>query len=300
MSDQENPNMTEDQSRELRNAVFAAKQAVENQQSGQQLSREEYAKKELGLDIPIDAVPLPSAGKIYPPGHALHDANRVEFRAMTAREEDILMSRAYIKRGTVITELIKSCLINRNVDVNSMISGDRNALMIAIRVSGYGSNYDPQFTCPNCETMNQLNINLAELPIKPLTINPAEAYSNLFGFKLPKTGKTVKFRFLTGEEEEKILKTIEIKKKKGIQNDNIVTTRLLSSIVEIDGVSDKNQISKFVQYMPALDSLALRKYIDENEPGVDMTVEFSCQNCEHVADITLPMGPSFFWPNQTR
>lgn len=296
MSEEEN--MTEEQNRELRNAVFAAKKAAEGAQGGApEMSREEYAQKELGLQIPVDAVPLPSAGKIYPPGHALHDAKRVEFRAMTAREEDILMSRAYIKRGTVITELIKSCLTDRSVDVNSMISGDRNALMIAIRVSGYGANYDPQFTCPNCETMNQLNINLAELPIKPLDLEPAEAFSNLFEFKLPKTGKVVKYRFLTGEEEEKILKTIEIKKKKGIQNDNIVTTRLLSSIVEIDGVSDKNQISRFVQYMPAIDSLALRKHIDENEPGVDMTVEFSCQNCEHVADITLPMGPSFFWPN---
>jgi len=295
MSEQET--MTEEQQRELRNSIFAAKKAAEGAQGATEVSREQYAKQELGLDIPVDAVPLPSAGQIYPAGHALHDAKRVEFRAMTAREEDILMSRAYIKRGTVITELIKSCLINRNVDVNSMISGDRNALMIAIRISGYGANYQPQYTCPNCETMNELNINLAELPIKPLSLQPAEAFTNLFRFKLPKTGKTVGFRFLTGEEEEKLLKAMEVKKKKGIQNDNIVTTRLLSSIVEIDGVTDRNQISKFVQYMPALDSLSLRKHIDDNEPGVNMTVEFVCQNCDHVADITLPMGPSFFWPN---
>lgn len=289
-------NMTEEQKREFRNSVFAAKQAVEGGQGGS-VSREQYAKQELGLDIPVDAVPLPSGGKVYPREHALHAADRVEFRAMTAREEDILMSRAFIKRGTVITELIKSCLINRDVDVNSLISGDRNALMIAIRVSGYGASYEPQYTCPNCETMNELKINLSELPIKPLEIAPAEAFENLFRFKLPKTGKTVGFRFLTGEEEEKILKTIEVKKKKGIQNDNIVTTRLLSSIVDIDGITDKNQIAKFVQFMPAMDSLALRKHIDDHEPGVDMSVEFQCQNCDHVADITLPMGPSFFWPN---
>lgn len=292
MSEQDN--MSEEQKRELRNAVFAAKNAVEGSQP---ISREEYAKQELGLDIPVDAVPLPSNGKIYPPDHAFHNASRVEFRAMTAREEDILMSRALIKRGTVITELIKSCLIDRTVDVNSMISGDRNALMIAIRVSGYGANYEPQYTCPNCDTMNQLEINLADLPIKPLTLSPSEPFTNLFRFQLPKTKKNVGFRFLTGEEEEKILKTIEAKKKKGIQNDNIVTTRLLSSIVDIDGITDKNQISKFVQYMPALDSLSLRKHIDENEPGVDMSVEFQCQNCEHVSDITLPLGPTFFWPN---
>lgn len=296
MSEQEQ--MTEDQQRELRNSIFAAKQAAEKAQGGPaQVSREEYAKQELGLDIPVDAVPLPSQGLIYPEGHALHGAKSVEFRAMTAREEDILMSRAYIKRGTVITELIKSCLINRAVNVNSMISGDRNALMIGIRVSGYGAAYQPQYTCPACETMNELDINLTQLPIKPLSLSPAEAYTNLFRFELPRSKKTVGFRFLTGEEEEKLLKNMEVKKKKGIQNDNLVTTRLLSSIVDIDGVTDRNQIARFVQYMPAMDSLALRKHIDDNEPGVDMTVEFVCQNCDHVQDITLPMGPSFFWPN---
>lgn len=296
MTENEN-NTTEEQQRELRNSVFAAKQAVESSTGGDGVSREQYAKQELGLEIPKDAVPLPSAGKIYPPGHSLHNAASVEFRAMTAREEDILMSRAYIKRGTVITELIKSCIFDKSVDVNSMISGDRNAVMIAIRVSGYGAMYEPQYACPACETMNELQIDLSNLPIKPLTIEPAESFTNLFRFELPKTKKNVGFRFLTGEEEEKILKTIEAKKKKGIQNDNIVTTRLLSSIVDIDGVKDRNQIAKFIQFMPAIDSLALRKHIDENEPGVDMTVEFTCQNCEYISDISLPMGPSFFWPN---
>lgn len=300
MSENETPNqpMSDDDKRELRNSIFAAKQAVESAGGPvQPISSAEYAQKELGLDIPVDAVPLPSAGQIYPPGHALHGKDRVEFRAMTAREEDILMSRAYIKKGTVITELIKSCLMDKGVNVNQMISGDRNALMIAIRVSGYGREYQPVFNCPACEVQNELQIDLAALGIKPLALKPAAEHQNLFHFQLPVTKKNVGFRFLTGEEEEKILQTLEVKKKKGIQNENLVTTRLLSSIVEIDGVTDRGKISKFIQFMPARDSLALRKYIDEHEPGVDMTVEFMCQSCDHVADITLPMGPSFFWPN---
>ena len=288
--------MTDDEKREFRNSVFAAKKAAEGGQV-QPIDSQQYASQELGLDIPVDAVPLPSAGQVYPQGHALHGKDRVEFRAMTAREEDILMSRAYIKKGTVITELIKSCLMDKGVNVNEMVSGDRNALMIAIRVSGYGREYEPSFNCPQCEVQTELQIDLADLGIKPLELEPAEAFANKFYFDLPVTKKQVAFRFLTGEEEEKILKTLEIKKKKGIQNDNLVTTRLLSSIVEIDGVSDRNKISKFVQFMPARDSLALRKFIDKHEPGVDMTVEFMCQNCDHVADISLPMGPTFFWPN---
>ena len=302
MSEQENSDnkMSSDEQRSVRNAIFETQQAVAGSgKAGEPapISREQYAKKELGLDIPVNAVPLPSAGKIYGQGSSLHNATKLEYRSMTAREEDILMSRAYIKKGTVITELIKSCLIDNSVNVNSMISGDRNALMIAIRASGYGASYKPQYTCPACETMNTLDIDLSALPIKPLELTPAEPFENLFSFTLPRTNKTVKFRFLTGDVEEKLLKTMEIKKKKGIQNENLVTTRLLSTIAEIDGVDDKTQISKFIQYMPAQDSLALREYIDQNEPGVDMSVEFACQNCEHVSDISLPMGPSFFWPH---
>src|SRR6478752_267449 len=103
MSNNENQGMSEEEKRNLRNSIFAAQQAVENSGPAA-ISREEYARQEIGLDIPVDAVPLPSAGKIYPPGHSLHAKDRVEFRTMTAREEDILMSRAYIKKGTVITE----------------------------------------------------------------------------------------------------------------------------------------------------------------------------------------------------
>lgn len=291
----ENPNMTEEEKRNLRNSIFAAQQAAEGA-GPNTLSREEYAKQELGLDIPIGAVPLPSAGKLYPSAHPLHNKDRVEFRAMTAREEDILMSRAFIKKGTVITELIKSCLLNKDINVNSMVSGDRNALMVAIRVSGYGAEYEPTLACPKCEVQNTLKCDLAELPLKSLTLTPVTPFSNHYTFKLPVTGKTVGFKFLTGEEEEEIIKNLEAKKKKGIQNENLVTTRLLSSIIEIDGVQDRTSIAKFIQFMPAKDSLSLRKYIDQNEPGVDMTIEFQCQNCEHVADIQMPMGPTFFWP----
>jgi len=288
--------MTEEEQREYRNSVFAAKQAAENGEV-MPISTQEYAKQELGLDIPIQAVPLPSAGKIYPSGHALHNKDRVEFRSMTAREEDILMSKAYIKKGTVITELIKSCLTDKSVDVNQMISGDRNALMIAIRDSGYGSEYLPSFTCPACGVQSKLEIDLRSLGIKTLNIEPANPYENLFYFSLPVSKRNIGFRFLTGEEEEKILKTLEVKNKKGIQNNNIVTTRLLSSIVEIDGVKDRSQINRFVQFMPARDSLSLRSYIDKHEPGVDMMVDFSCYSCDHVAEISLPMGPEFFWPD---
>lgn len=295
--------MSETENRELRNAIFAAQQAAQNPGAvgeGQPITVQQYAKQELGVEIPVDAVPLPSKGKVYPAGHPLFNAELVEYRAMTAKEEDILMSQALIKRGTVITELIKSCLINKDIEVQSLLSGDRNALMIAIRASGYGNIYEPIYQCPNCEFKNELSIDLNGLPIKPLTLDPVVPNANAFSFKLPVSNKVVTFKFLNGKEEEEIVADMETRKKKGLLNSNLVTGRLLRSIVAIDGNENKSLISRFVQYMPARDSLVLREYIDDHEPGVNMKIDFKCNNCDHFEEMSLPMGATFFWPNYKR
>jgi hypothetical protein len=282
--------------RELRNAMLSAQQAGSDL-NAISVTREQYAKQELGIEIPVDAVPLPSAGKVYPPGTSLHNATAVEYRSMTARDEDILMSRALLKKGTVITELLKSCITTPGVDVLSLLSGDRNALMIAVRVSGYGQDYSPTFSCPKCEAKNELHIDLAELPIKPLALEPEVPGTNSFPFKLPSSGKNVRFRFLTGREEEEILANAEMRKKKGLTHDNLVTSRLLNCIIDVDNNNSRAYVSKFVQYMPAKDSLALREYMDTHEPGVNMNIDFTCESCGHYEEVSLPFGPTFFWPN---
>jgi hypothetical protein len=296
--------MSENDNRELRNAILAAQAASQNVNGStdptQPITTTQYAKQELGVEIPVDAVPLPSRGLVYASGHPLHNCETVEYRAMTAKEEDILMSQALIKRGTVITELIKSCLINKDIDVSTLLSGDRNALMIAIRASGYGSDYTPTMACPSCEFKNELNVDLNQLGIKPLQLQPNHPGANAFDFKLPVSKKTVTFKFLSGKEEEEILSDTETRKKKGFLNSNLVTGRLLRSIVAIDGNENKSLVSRFVQYMPARDSLVLREYINKHEPGVDMKIDFKCSNCDHFEEVTLPMGASFFWPNYNR
>lgn len=286
--------------RENKNAVFGDGGTGEGFDMGNQVprvSQQEYARKELGLELPVDAVPLPSKGSVYPKGHPLHLSPAVEYRSMTARDEDILMSQAFIKKGTVVTELIKSCLMDKAIDVNSLLVGDRNALMIAIRSSGYGSDYNPSYSCPKCEFKNDLHIDLNQLEIKPLELEPVTPGENLFKFTLPVSKKTVAFRFLTGKEEEEIVAQAESRRKKGITVSNVITTKLLLSIVQIEGVSDRSMIAKFVQNMPARDSLELRKFMDENEPGVNTTVDFRCTNCDHEDEVAMPMSATFLWPN---
>lgn len=290
--------MSQTDDRELRNSIFAAKQAAEAGGMAA-VSREEVARKELGIEIPTALVPLPSRGLVYPKENPLHQQEQVEIKGMTANEENILMSRALIKKGTVITELIKACMIDPRIDVNAMVSGDRNALMVAIRITGYGTEYNPTVQCPGCEVRNDIDINLADLEIKNLEIEPIELGKNEFSFTTPVTKKKVTFRFLTGKEEEEIIATSEARKKKGLQNDNVITTRLQYSLLSIDGSYDRGLVNKFSMHMPAKDSLNLRKYIDENEPGIDMRFEFKCKNpdCSYEEVMAVPMGPTFFWPN---
>jgi hypothetical protein len=289
--------MSEEEDRKTKNAIFSARDAAEKAMS---ITKEEVMKRDFGLDIPVSAVPIPSGGVVYPSDSPLHLQQTVDIRGMTAREEDILMSRALIRKGTVISELIKSCVVTPGVDVQSLIGGDRNALMIAIRILGYGAQYLGTMDCPKCEHKNNIDVNLADLEVKDLKAEPMEPGSNKFAFTLPVTNKVVVFKFLTGKEEEEILATLEMKKKKGIQNDNIVTTRLLHSIISVDGINDRTKLAQFISFMPARDSIALRQYMDEIEPGVDMKFDFTCSNCDHWEVMPLPLGPSFFWPTARR
>jgi len=254
-------------------------------------------KDDFGFEIPVESVPLPSKGAIYPSTSPLHGRETVDVRAMTAREEDILTSRALIKKGTVITELIKSCLIDKRIDVSSMISGDRNALMVALRITGYGSEYNAEVECPECSEKSKQAFNLSDLSIKPLEIQPVEVGANLFEFQLPVTKKTVCFKFLTGTDEEEIMLTQERKKKTGAVADNLITTRMQYSIQAIEGKTDKALISSFIRSMPARDSLTLRNFIDKNEPGIDMKAYMDCPSCSESSEVRIPLGAAFFWPD---
>lgn len=274
------------------NEVFGAEDA---KRAGFQVHN--VMKDDFGFEIPVESVPLPSAGRVYPVESGLYNQETLDIRAMTAKEEDILTSRALIKKGTVISELIKSCLVNKNVNVDELISGDRNALMTSIRITGYGSEYQAEVVCPECSEKGKGDFSLLELPIKSLEIEPVAEGANLFEFLLPITKKKVHFKFLTGEDENQITVLMERRKKQGWSADSLVTTRLQHSIVAIDGVKDRNKINTFIRNMPARDSLALRKHIDKNEPGVEMKSWYDCPACFESSEVRLPMGASFFWPD---
>ena len=261
------------------------------------IQTKDVMRDDFGFEVPVESVPLPSNGVVYPADSPLHDRETVDIRSMTAREEDILTSRALIKKGTVITELIRSCLTDKRIQVQDMLAGDRNAIMVALRITGYGADYAVEADCPKCSARSKQNFNLGEMPIKRITVEPVSKGQNVFEFKLPVTKKSVHFKFLTGRDEEEINTIQERAKKQGALADNIVTTRLQYSIVAIDGRTDRGSINGFIRNMPARDSMSLRKFIDANEPGIDMKGELDCPSCNEISEVRVPLGASFFWPD---
>ena len=172
-------------------------------------------KDDFGFEIPVETVPLPSGGKCYEEDHPLHGKETVEIRAMTAKEEDILTSKALIKKGTVISHLIKSCLIDKRVDPDTLLAGDRNALMVALRVPGYGTEYKVEIDCPACGERSKHNFNLGELPVKRLEIEPIVDGTNVFESVLPVSKAKVRWKLLTGADEQQIMQMTERRKKQG-------------------------------------------------------------------------------------
>ena len=255
-------------------------------------------KDDFGFEIPVETVPLPSGGKCYEAEHPLHGMNTVEIRAMTAREEDILTSKALIKKGTVISHLIASCLIDKRVNPDTMLAGDRNALMVALRVTGYGADYSVEVDCPACSERSKQSFNLGELPIKRLEIEPITLGTNVFEIKLPTTKAKTRFKLLTGTDEQDIMTAAERKKKQGQRSENLVTQRLRYSVVSVNGVTDRTKLDMFISSLPARDSLFLRKYIDKNEPGIDMKAWMDCPSCLEHSEVRLPLGAAFFWPDE--
>lgn len=250
--------------------------------------------------VPVELVSLPSKGSVYPMGHPLSNEEAVEIKAMTAKEEDILTSRALLKNGTLLTQLLKSCVLNKTIDPDEMLIGDRNAILVGIRVTGYGSEYPVRITCPECSKEFNNTFSLAGLKLKSLSVAPVQPNTNLFQFTLPSSGQLVFFKLLTGKDEQEVAKVMEAKKKLGSQIEAGVTTRLFQSIVQINGESDKSKISFMIQNMRAMDARALRKYIDDIEPGVDMNQKIVCPACDAESEVVMPLGMSFFWPDSTQ
>ena len=112
---------------------------------------------------PTETVVLPSRGVFYPPQHPLHNREEIEIRYMTAKEEDLLTDRALLKNGTAIDRALQNLITDKNIKVNEMLVGDKNAVIVAARITGYGSEYDTKVTCPACAEVDDFSFDLSDV-----------------------------------------------------------------------------------------------------------------------------------------
>lgn len=241
-------------------------------------------------EVPYDVVDLPSEGKLYPNG-----LSSIKLEFVTADDENILTSPELLKSGDMINKLLTKKvkgLTEAGIDITDLLSGDRNAITIALRINAYGEIYKKKMTTPMGRT-EIFNIDLTRLESKPLLVNPDE--DGLFSYTLLRSKKVVKFKLLTAKDEDYIrTKALATKNKDGINP--FLTTRLETIIKDFDGETDPIFIAKAVKNMLAIDSMGLRQYIDGIEPGVDMNYEFQASDGETFTQQII-IDFDFFYPN---
>jgi hypothetical protein len=244
---------------------------------------------------PTELVELPSKGLLYREGHPLHKQEEIEIKLMTAKEEDILVNKSLLKKGVALDRMLQSIIVNKKIKLNDLLVSDKNAIVVAARVSAYGSDYKAQVTCPSCNASSEYEFDLEDKELKYLYEHGREditiAESGNFLITLPKTKVEIEFKLLTGHDEKRLL---EINKKnKGIIP---LTDQFKSFVVSANGVADKTLISNFIDVMPAFDSKFLRSAYTQALPAVDLKQYFECSECDHSQDMEVPFTVEFFWP----
>jgi hypothetical protein len=244
---------------------------------------------------PTELVELPSKGLLYPEGHPLHKQEEIEIKLMTAKEEDILVNKSLLKKGVALDRMLQSIIVNKKIKLDDLLVSDKNALIIATRISAYGAEYNAQATCPNCGVASEYSFDLEEKELKYLYEHTREdiriAESGNFLVTLPRTKMEVEFRLLRGFDEKRLLE--KNKKNKGII---ALTDQFNAFIVSVNGVTDRQKLSDFITVMPAYDSKYLRLAYAEVLPAVDLKQYFECSECDHSQDMEVPFTVEFFWP----
>ena len=245
--------------------------------------------KETKHQFPTEEVTLPSKGLLYPKESPL-SKGVIEMKYMSAREEDILTNQNYIENGTVIDKLMQSLIVTP-IDYNDLLVGDKNAILVAARILGYGKDYN--FTYNG----EEIEVDLTQIEDKPLDESLLKEGKNEFSFTLPTSKTEVNFKFLTHKDEKAIDAELKGIKKLNKNASAEMSTRIKYLITAVNGDYEKKTIRDFVDnQLLAIDSRALRNYITEIQPDTNLTFNYEARNGDFV-DIDIPININFFWPD---
>ena len=248
--------------------------------------------------FPTEVIDLPSKGYFYPKDNPL-SSGQVEIKYMTAREEDILTSVNLIQKGLAIDRLLESVIVDEKVSLDDLLLGDKNAIMIATRILGYGKDYTVQLTDPSTGEKQEETFDLTLVGDKKFDKKLFKSGKNEFEFELPSSKIKILFRLLTHKEEKEIdaeLKALrKFTKESGISSE--ITTRLKKAIVSVGGDTSLKRVSEFVDNeLLSRDSFAFREYLQEITPDIDMSFTFISETTGEDTTMDIPLDVEFFWP----
>jgi hypothetical protein len=244
--------------------------------------------------FPTEVISLPSKGLCYPETHPL-SKGEITIKLMTAKEEDILTSANLVKKGIHLDKLLESVVVEPGVNINDLLIGDKNAILVTSRVLAFGADYKVNVSDPESGEPTDVVVDLSKIKIKEVDESKLNRY-NEYDFTLPVSKTQIKFKLLTHGDEIAINKDIEASEK-ALKQGNEITARYRRVIVEIDGVRDLGTISNFVtNRLLAGDSKALRKYISTITPDLDLTFDYESPLTGETEALRIPFGIDFFYP----
>lgn len=267
------------------------------------------SNKTLDFTCPTEFVDLPSGGRFYSEDHPLHNVDSVEIRFMTAKDEDILTSKSLLKKGVAIDRFLQNIIVNQKIKVQDLLIGDKNALVVASRITGYGSDYQTKVTCPSCGTSQDYGFDLENSTVKTGGVDAlsdelptvaegvTRTENNTWSVECPKSKVTVELRLMDGHHEKFLAKSAAMKKKQKLP-ETLLTDQLRQTIVSVNGNNEPRNINKFIDVMPAMDSRFLRTVYDKLMPNVDLTQHFECHSCGFEQEMEVPFTTDFFWPKR--
>jgi hypothetical protein len=243
-------------------------------------------------DFPTQVLDLPSEGKVYPKENPL-SSGQITIKYMTAKEEDLLSNQNLIKKGIVLDKLFESIIVD-DVNINDIIIGDKNAIILATRMLGYGAEYPVKFYSSKLGTPVEHTVDLSAVSVKEIDLSSFKN-KNEFDYTTP-SGTKLKFKLLTHGDELSIDKDIAAMQKISKEGSFEITTRLRYMILSVDGNTDMAAITKYVNSMLARDSRAFRAHVKTISPDIDMKFEYTHDDGE-VEEAPITMGVNFFWPS---
>ena len=226
---------------------------------------------------------------------------------MTAREEDILTNKSFIKKGIVIDKLIESLLLDKSIPIQTLLVGDKNAIMVAARIAAYGPLYDVTLNCQECSVKNLVSIDLTKIKVRETSeildyasksevLSYQQLESGNIILQLPKTKWTVECRLMDGDDERLILSIIENKRKTDPSAELTISEQLKIIVSSINGVVDRDTLNKAVDIMPAYDAKCLRNTYQKLIPNVSIEKKYTCSSCAEEQELEVPFTQEFFWP----